>query len=320
MRYSEAFGQNSSKILLGTTYFGDTISGADSFKILDKYYELGGNHIDCARMYAGGEAEKGVGRWLKSRNPKNIIVSTKGGFPDPKLPEKSRLSEREIRFDVEASLKALDLECIDFYWLHRDDETIPCEEIILMMNSLVREGKIKHFGASNWKHKRIDEANKFANENSLAPFEASQIRFSPAIIAPGGANDPTLVDMNRQEFEYYKSMKMPVAAFASQGKGFFSKLASLGEEGLSPKSRARYYCRENLETFEIIKTLAAEYHTTVAAVVCAALCSIDVPQVFPIIGGSNPMQIEESMAGGDLVLKSTQLKKIFRIIYKGDII
>ena len=257
MRYSDGFGKTSSKILLGTTYFGDTISEKLAFDIMDKYYELGGNHIDTARSYAKGEAERVVARWLKSRKLENVLVSTKGGFPE--TPNVSRLSEKEIRHDIETSLKALETECIDFYWLHRDDENIPVSQIIDLMNTLVKEGKIKKFGASNWRTYRIDEANEYARANNLLGFSASQIRFSPAIIAPEGNADRKLVDMDGASFLYYSEKNMPVAAYASQAKGFFSKMASLGEGGLSLKSRERYMCDENLRRLDIIKKLSTKY-------------------------------------------------------------
>lgn len=311
MRYSDSFGQRSSKILLGTAYFGDTISEAEAFDIMDKYVSLGGCHIDTARLYADGEAEKVIGRWLKSRRPEGIFLSTKGAFPAKDTPDVSRLSEADIRSDVEASLAALGIDCIDFYWLHRDDESIPAGRIIETMNKLVKEGKIKKFGASNWTHQRINEANTYAASHDLSGFAASQIRFSPAIIAPNGNADRTLVDMTAEAFCYYGEKSMPVAAYASQSKGFFSKMASKGEAGLSPKSKGRYLCNENLRRLDVIKNLAAKYNCSIAALICGSLCSLSNPDVFPIIGGSNTAQIEDSMGGGDIVLTSEELKSIF---------
>lgn len=311
MRYSNAFGIESSKILLGTTYFGSLISIDDAFDILDKYYELGGNHIDCARMYSDGEAEKIIGKWIKSRKVNKVLVSSKGGFPDMNNGGKSRLSEKDIRFDMDLSLSSLCTDCIDFYWLHRDDENIPAGEIIEMMNRFVAEGRIRKFGASNWKSQRIDEANKYSEAHGLAGFEASQIRFSPAVIAPGGNDDPTLVDMSKEECSFYDKKKMPVAAFASQAKGFFSKLANGGEASLSIKSHNRYFCDENLKRYGIIKELSEKYDCSIAAIVCASMCSIDSPDIFPIIGGSNPDQISDSMSGGDLVLERREIELIF---------
>ncbi len=311
MKYSSSFGKKSSKIILGTAYFGDTISQNEAFDIMDKYYEMGGCHIDTARMYADGKSEKVIAAWVKSRNTDEIFISTKGAFPDKSAPCVSRLSEADIRFDLELSLKALAIDCIDFYWLHRDDPKIPSGEIIETMNKLVREGKIKRFGASNWHFNRIDEANIYAKAHNLQGFDGSQIRFSPAIIAPGGNADRTLVDIHSNSFEYYKEKKMPVAAYASQAKGFFSKMSALGDTGLSPKSKERYLCGENLKRLELIKKLAQKYECSIAAIVCSTLHSINCPDVFPIIGGSHPGQITDSMTGADITLEQAELDTIF---------
>ena len=307
MIYANAFGKSSSKVLLGTTYFGDGISQNDAFAIMDKFAELGGNHIDTARTYADGESEKLIGLWLKSRNPKDMIVSSKGGFPD--VTGASRLSEKEIRFDLDKSLLALGTDKIDFYWLHRDDKNIPSGQIVEMMNVLVREGKIVKFGASNWESGRIDEANQYAQSHGLIGFEASQIRFSPAVIAPGGNDDPTLVDMNENEMKFYRMKNMPVAAFASQAKGFFAKYAQLGESGLSVKSKNRYFCEENIRRYEIIISLADSRNCSVGAAVCGVMCSLS--GIFPIIGCSSVSQLCDSMTGADITFTKEETEKIF---------
>ncbi len=313
MKYSYSFGKKSSKIILGTTYFGSLIPLEDAFSLLDRFCELGGCHIDTARMYSDGEAEKVIGKWMKDRKPEGIFVSTKGGFPTEENPEASRLTEKEIRFDLETSLKALETDCIDFYWLHRDDESIPVGEVIEIMNKLVKEGKIICFGASNWKAYRISGANDYAKAQGLLGFSASQIRFSPAIFVPGGNSDNTLVEMTKQEFQFYKSAKIPVAGYAAQAKGFFSKMAQYGDEGLSDKAKRRYLCDENLSRLDYIKQLSAKYECSVAAVVCGALCSIECPDVFPIIGGRTVCQIEDSISGADLDIEKSELRELFKL-------
>ncbi len=310
MKYSESFGKTSSKILLGTAYFGETISEKDSFEIMDVYYEMGGRHIDTARLYAEGESEKIIGKWLSERNYDDIFLSTKGGFQRTSDLPVSRLTEDELRADLEKSLNALKIPTIEFYWLHRDDERLPVSEIITSMNKFVSEGKIKKFGASNWKINRIEEANRYAESNGLMGFSASQIRFSPAIIAPGGNADRTLVDMDKESFYYYADKKMPVAAYASQGKGFFSKMASMGEGGLSEKSKERYLCEENLRRLEKIKTLSEKYNCSIASAVCGVLCALKDVDVFPIIGGSKTAQIIDSMAGADIALTDEEAKSL----------
>ncbi len=308
MKYSNSLGKTSSRILLGTAYFGDGISEKDAFEIMDKYYELGGTHIDTARLYADGDAEKIVGRWLQSRKKADVFVSSKGAYYDYDAGEAPRLTKKDIEDDLNNSLKALKLDYIDFYWLHRDDENIPVSDIIDIMNSLVKEGKIKNFGASNWRWQRINEANTFAKDNSLIPFSASQIRFNPAYCLGerGG-----LVGMDSEAFSFYKSNKMPVVAYSSQAKGFFSKMAKDGESGLSEKAKKRYLCDENIRRLKILQALSLKYNCSIASVITAAFSSFVVPEVFPVIGTGKILQLNDTMNGQDIVISQAELNEIF---------
>ena len=310
MRYSDCFGKKSSKILLGTTYFGDGISETEAFSMMDKFRELDGTHIDTARLYADGRAEEIVGRWVDSRNAGEMLISTKGGYYDMDAGETPRITEKDIRVDLDASLNALKRDKIDFYWLHRDDENTHVEEIIDFMNTLVNEGKIVKFGASNWTAKRIALANEYAEKNGLNGFTASQIRFNPAYCLGerGG-----LVGMDSVEFEFYKNTNMPVVAYSSQAKGFFSKMAEQGEYALSEKAKKRYLCEENLNRLEVLKRLSEKYNASIASIICGAFSSFDVPEVFPVIGGSNLKQIEDSLGGADVVIEKEELIDIFKL-------
>lgn len=311
MKYSNAFGQKASKMFLGTAYFGDGISQEDAFSIMDKFRELGGTHIDTARLYANGKSEEIVSKWISDRKATQMHVFTKGGYYEPDADEISRVNEKEIVADLEKSLKALNTDSIEFYWLHRDDRAIEPGVIAELMNRLVKEGKIRKFGASNWQSDRIKAVNEYAQKHSLMGFSASQIRFNPAYCLGerGG-----LVGMDNGEFSFYKEANMPVVAYSSQAKGFFSKVAQHGIDALSEKAKKRYLCEDNLAKLEYMKTLSQKYNCSVGAVVCSAMCSINFPDTFPVIGGSKISQIEDSMFGADIVLNTEELKIIFREI------
>ena len=309
MRYSDIFGKKSSRILLGTAYFGDGIDEKDAFLMMDRFRDMGGTHIDTARLYANGVSEEIVGRWTSDRKPSDMLVSTKGGYYDMDAKEQPRLRKADIIEDLEKSLTALKTDTIDFYWLHRDDENTPAGEIIETMNEIAKSGKIKKFGASNWTAKRIEEANSYAKEHGLMSFAASQIRFNPAYCLGerGG-----LVGMDENEFEFYKRNNIPVAAYSSQAKGFFSKMAQQGEKALSEKAKKRYLCDENLNRLEVIKELSQKYDCSIAALICGAFCSFETPEVFPIIGGSRLSQIVDSLNGADVALTKDELVRIFK--------
>lgn len=311
MRYSNAFGEKASKIFLGTAYFGDGISREEAFTIMDTFRENGGTHIDTARLYAKGMSEEIVGEWLNDRKASEMHIFTKGGYYEPDAGEVSRVTPKEIISDLDKSLKALNTDSVEFYWLHRDDRVIEPGEVAELMNSLVKAGKIRKFGASNWQSDRIKAVNEYAQKHSLMGFSASQIRFNPAYCLGerGG-----LVGMDKDEFEFYKEADMPVVAYSSQAKGFFSKVAEQGIDALSEKAKKRYLCEENLEKAEFMKSLAEKYDCSVGAIVCGAMCSINCPDTFPVIGGSRVSQIEDSLSGADIVLSNEELIKIFKDI------
>jgi len=309
MRYSDWFGRKSSRILLGTAYFGDGISKENAFLMMDKFRETGGTHIDTARLYADGRAEEIVGEWVSSRNANEMIVSTKGGYYEADLGEKPRLNETEVCKDLEKSLKALKCDTIGFYWLHKDDEEKPVEYIIDMMNRFVTSGKIIRFGASNWTSARIKAANEYAEKNGLLGFSASQIRFNPAYCLGERSG---LVGMDSDEFEFYKKNNLPVVAYSSQAKGFFSKMAEHGENALSEKAKKRYLCEENINRLEVLKRLSEKYNASVASIICGAFSSFELPEVFPVIGGSRIEQIVDSLNGADVKIEKTELKEIFK--------
>ena len=311
MRYSNAFGEKASKMFLGTSYFGDGISQEDAFSIMDQFREMGGTHIDTARLYAKGKSEEIVGKWISDRNASEMHVFTKGGYYDIDAGETSRVTQEEIISDLEKSLQALKTDSIEFYWLHRDDRVIEPGAVVEFMNRLVKEGKIRKFGASNWQSDRIKAVNEYAQKHSLMGFSASQIRFNPAYCLGerGG-----LVGMDQDEFKFYKEAEMPVVAYSSQAKGFFSKVAEQGVDALSEKAKKRYLCEENLAKTEVMKALSEKYNCSVGAIVCGAMCSINTPDTFPVIGGSRVSQIEDSMSGADIVMSREELKMIFKEI------
>lgn len=309
MRYSDCFGKKSSRILLGTAYFGNGITKDAAFLMMDKFREMGGTHIDTARYYADGLSEEVVGEWMASRKAKEMLISSKGGYYDPDAGEDPRINEKDIVGDLDKSLKALKCDTLEFYWLHRDDKKRPAEEIIDFMNRLVKSGKILKFGASNWTSERIKAANDYAKSNALMGFSASQIRFNPAFCLGERSG---LVGMDEKEFEFYKESKMPVVAYSSQAKGFFSKMAELGESSLSEKAKKRYLCKENLDRLEVLKKLSKKYDVSIASIICGAFSSFDVPEVFPVIGTSRLSQIEDSLSGTDVNIEKQELSEIFK--------
>lgn len=320
MIYKSINGINVSSIVLGTDTFGTATDTDTAFALMDSFFECGGNTIDTAHVYgchyggSEGDSERTIGRWLKLHAVRSdVIISTKCAHPRPETMNISRLSRHEIESDVDESLKALGTDYIDILWLHRDDTGVESEGIIDTLSSLVKKGKIRCFGTSNWRTERIDEANRYAEAVNKNAFSASQIKWSAARSAPDFKDDPTLVEMDGVQYEYYKRKKMPVFAFASQAKGFFQKFCAGGEKALSEKARKRYLCEENIKRCESILKICEEHQISLSAAVVAVLTSNTDFDTAAIVGCKSIEQLKDTLGGADCVLNYNEVKHILNV-------
>ena len=291
-----------SPIVMGSTYFGTTLPQETVFPMLDRYFQLGGNCVDTARVYGQKQvygpspSEELIGAYLR-RNPglrSHITLSTKGGHPPVDHMSASRLSQGELTRDLEDSLKNLGTDYVDIYFLHRDDPRISVSEIMPILHRFATQGKVRVLGASNWSCARIEQANQFAVENGLTPFSVSQIQWSLARTTPLGLGDQTLVCMTREEYQWYKENQFPVFCYSSQSKGFFSKVIAQGVEGLGEKVRSRFLTQENLEKLQLVREASQKLGITPAAAVLLYLTHNQVPAA-AIIGCSSLAQLEDTM-------------------------
>ncbi|WP_294409301.1 aldo/keto reductase [uncultured Ruminococcus sp.] len=274
------------------------------FKFLDRYVELGGWCIDTARVYCdwledGHNASEGViGRWIKSRNCRDkVVIATKGGHPEMGS-KQARLSRDELTKDLNESLECLQTDYIDIYFLHRDDVTVPVEEIMPVLNDFYQSGKIHFIGVSNWTTARIEAANKFAAENSMEPIRVSQINYSLAHASAETLGDDTLVCMDTKEYSWYRRNNFPVMAFSPQAKGFFAKLAKGDAANNLPEGQ--YATTANLAKLAKVKQITKKTGMTPAVVPLGYLNSqpFFVSSVFAV---TKMWQLEEDMCAQDLI-------------------
>jgi aryl-alcohol dehydrogenase-like predicted oxidoreductase len=169
-------GLTGSELCLGTMYFGIKVSEEESFRLMDYYYDQGGRFFDTANKYAtwvpGFSEPVGeymLGRWIKSRGcRKDVVVATKMGFPYGDVPQ--GLSRQLILQEVDKSLTRLGLEQIDLLYAHCDDYNTPQEETLEAFHSLIKAGKVKSLGASNFQTWRLAKSNLLAQEKGLTPY------------------------------------------------------------------------------------------------------------------------------------------------------
>jgi aryl-alcohol dehydrogenase-like predicted oxidoreductase len=170
-----------SALCLGTMTFGSEADEKISHAQLDMFVEAGGTFVDTANVYSGGESEKIVGRWLASRPADMtgpIVLATKGRFPTEKGPNGAGLSVRHLNRAVEASLTRLGIETIDLYQAHAWDPVTPLEETLRTFDGLIRSGKIRYYGFSNFTGWQLAKAAQLARSMGLAEPVSIQPQYS----------------------------------------------------------------------------------------------------------------------------------------------
>jgi aryl-alcohol dehydrogenase-like predicted oxidoreductase len=171
-------------LALGGNVFGWTADEAASFKVLDSFVDNGFSLIDTADMYSawahggvGGQSETIIGKWLKqSGKRQSAVIATKVGLEA--APGKKGLAPAYIKQAVEESLKRLQTDYIDLYQSHTDDASVPLEETLSAYADLIKEGKVRAIGASNYTGARLEEALKLSEAKGLPRYESIQPEYN----------------------------------------------------------------------------------------------------------------------------------------------
>ena len=304
-----------SNVCLGTANFGEKLTKEQAYEVLDTYVAAGGNFIDSANVYCkwieelGNCSEQYLGSWLGDRKAYNkVVIATKGGHYDFKAPEISRVREETIRADLEESLQTLGVDHIDFYWLHRDDESVDITEIVDIMETLVKEGKIRYYGASNYKQYRIEQAVSYAEEKGFQGFTAVSNQWSMARVNPGGNmnQDPSLVLMDSDYYQWHKRSKMPIIPFSSSAHGFFDKLDR--KLKMAEDMKRAYMNQDNLEMYQTLCKLRKETGVSLYALSIAWLTNQPF-QTLPVAAVSRPEQLDDFVVASSLKLEKDVIEK-----------
>jgi len=173
-------GLRTPRLVLGGNVFNYTVRGEEAFAILDRFIEAGGTMIDTADVYSawvpghvGGESETLLGEWLRRRGRRDdVLIATKVGMLAGEGGDK--LEAARIASAVEASLKRLQTDYIDLYYAHQDDEKTSLEESLRAFDALVKAGKVRVLGASNYGAERLEEALHVSERNGFARYEVLQ--------------------------------------------------------------------------------------------------------------------------------------------------
>ncbi|MBI4731658.1 MAG: aldo/keto reductase [Chloroflexi bacterium] len=291
-----------SVLCLGTMQFGWTADEALSLRVLDVAYEAGINFIDTADIYSrwadgnpGGVSERIVGKWLKESGipREKIILATKvrgnmgGGSED------EGLSRTHIMKSVENSLRRLQTDFIDLYQAHWPDDKTPIEETLRAFDELVKQGKVRYVGASNYAAWQLMQALWTSDRERLARFDSLQPHYNL---------------VHRAEFErelaaVCKAYKIGVIPYSPLAGGF---LTGKYRRNLVPHSARvggvrRYFKEKNWDLLNQMDGLAKEKDANLTQVALAWLLA-DPLITSPIIGANSPEQLKDSLGAVDFRL------------------
>lgn len=296
-----------SPLNLGGNVFGWTADEAASFAVLDGYTAGGGNFVDTADAYSawipghqGGESESVIGRWAAQRgNRDEIVIATKVGAH----PEYKGLKAATIRAAAEQSLKRLGTDRIDLYYTHFDDESTPVEEIITVLDELVREGKVRQIGASNLTPARLRASLEFSDREGLAKYVALQPHYN---LVSRDSYEGELADLASE----HGLSAMPYFALAS---GFLTGKYRAGGSPVDtkrPDGVAKHLETERgRNVLAALDVIAAERKAEVATVALAWLAAQPTVAA-PIASARTPEQLPALLAVADLRLTEAELSAL----------
>jgi len=314
------------EIGLGTMQFGWSVDEEASRRVLDAYAEAGGNFIDTADCYsswsasmggpsnAGGVSEEIVGRWLRDRGVRDeFVVATKvraamgESFSDHRGTRRQRegLSRHWIMRACEDSLRRLGVDHIDLYQVHFIDPVVPIEETLSALTDLVRQGKVRYIGCSNFSAWRLMESLWAGDRRSLSSFVSVQPEYN--LLGPTrGDVEAELAPMCARYgigvFPY-----SPLAGGLLTGK--YRRGLPLPDSVRASENAEQRFSDQNWQIIDTVVDIAAEIGTSPAGVAIGWLRSK--PWVTaPIVGANTPEQLSATLDSLDLVLDEKHLARL----------
>ncbi len=171
-------GLRVSELCLGALTFGREADESTSRQIMDRFTEDGGNFIDTADVYASSASETVIGGWLKGKNRHDFVIATKVRSRTGSGPNDVGLSRKHLMAGIEASLRRLGTDYIDLYQIHSWDSRTPLEETLSTLDKLVRSGKVRYIGASNYTGWQLQRAIDLSRHSGWEPFTCFQPQYN----------------------------------------------------------------------------------------------------------------------------------------------
>ncbi|MGE3074040.1 MAG: aldo/keto reductase [Dehalococcoidia bacterium] len=300
-------GVQVSRLCMGSMQFGWTADEQASFAVLDAFAAAGGNFIDSADIYSnwvpgnsGGDAEAIIGRWMKSRaNRDSMVIATKLRGRMWEGEDGDGLGRAHVIRACEDSLRRLQIETIDLYQAHWFDERVPIDETLRAFEDLVKAGKVRHIGASNYRPHLLKEALDVAKQHGLPAYATLQPHHSL---------------VHRKEYEAELAgicleYGLGVIPYSPLAGGFLTgKYTKGGQRVRSERAGGarQYFTDEGWAVLAKVREVALVHSTTPAAVALA--WQLTVPGITaPIVGANTPGQFADQLPALELQLSPEEL-------------
>ncbi|QAY76218.1 aldo/keto reductase [Sphingosinicella sp. BN140058] len=296
------------RLVLGGNVFGWTADAATSFRTLDRFAEAGGLMIDTADVYSawveghrGGESETIIGEWIRRRGgTRGVLIATKVGMLPGEGGEK--LAPARIAAAAEASLKRLGVDTIDLYYAHQDDPETPIDDVLQVFDALVRDGKVRTLGASNFTAERLEESLAAASRLGTARYEVLQPEYH--LMARE--------DVERALQPLCVSEDISILPYYGLASGFLTgKYRRREDFGQSVRGgrMERFWNARGFAVLEALDAVAAEARATPAQVALAWLAAQPAVAA-PIASARTPEQLEELLPAMTLELTADQRARL----------
>ncbi len=308
MRALGRAGLQVAPICLGGNVFGWTCDEPTSQAVLDAYVAGGGNFIDSADVYArwapgnvGGESEAILGRWMRARgNREQLVIATKVGSAIGDGPNQRGLSRQHIVAAVEASLRRLQTDYIDLYQAHIDDAATPLDETLRAFDDLLRQGKLRYIGASNYSAWRLVQALWTSDHRGYAPYVCVQPRY----------NLVDRADYERELEPACLALGVGVITYSALGGGFLSgkyrRDGALPTTARADSVRQRYMHERGWAVLDALLAVAEARGATPTQVALA--WQLARPSVTaPIASATSVAQVQELLGAAALKLTPEEL-------------
>ncbi|MDR6725874.1 aryl-alcohol dehydrogenase-like predicted oxidoreductase [Paenibacillus amylolyticus] len=293
-------GKRISRLIKGTDYFVHDAYEKVAAN-MDAFLSIGGNTVDTAHIYCGGQSEEVLGRYMQERgNRDEIVILTKGAHHNQDGP---RVNPDAIRSDLLTSLERLQTPHVELYALHRDDPNVAVGVILEALNEHIEAGKIGAIGASNWTWQRLEEANAYAASHGLKGFT-----FSSPNLSLAKANEPFwagCVSADAETLAWHERTQLPLLSWSSQARGFFTGRFTPEVRDNADLVRV-FYSDGNWERLNRAEQLAAAKNTTPIQIALAYVLN----QSFPtcaLIGAQNQAELLSCDEGSRISLSTQEV-------------